>query len=63
MNRAAALVLGVVLIILGAVWTAQGLGWLGHGGMTGVTFWAIVGPVVVLVGIWLLVRSRRAIHR
>ena len=44
--------LGVLLILMGGVWTLQGLGvLLSSSPMTGVTFWAIVGPVVALAGL------------
>jgi hypothetical protein len=61
MNRTALLVLGALLIGVGAVWTLQGLGSLPGSVMTGVTLWAIIGPIVALVGLALLVRgiSRR----
>ena len=41
---------GVLLALVGLVWTMQGLGWLAGSPMTGVTLWAVVGPVVVVVG-------------
>jgi hypothetical protein len=54
--------LGLVLVLVGAVWTAQGVGWLEGSPMTGETLWAVVGPVVVLAGAALAyagVRGRR----
>jgi hypothetical protein len=50
------IVLGIVLFLLGGVWTGQGLD-LFHqsGGMNGVKIWAVIGPIVALVGIVLLV--------
>ncbi|GGM40905.1 hypothetical protein GCM10007977_047920 [Dactylosporangium sucinum] len=42
---------GVLLILFGGVWTLQGLDVLGGSAMSGVTVWAVVGPVVALVGI------------
>lgn len=42
---------GAVLILLGATWTLQGLGIIGGSAMSGVTLWAIIGPIVVLVGL------------
>lgn len=45
------LALAVVLIAIGAVWTLQGLGYLAGSPMTGVQLWAIVGPIVGLVGL------------
>ena len=42
---------GAVLILLGATWTLQGLGYIGGSVMSGVTFWAVVGPIVVVAGL------------
>jgi hypothetical protein len=56
------LTLGLLAIVVGAVWTLQGLGYLGGSVMTGVTAWAVIGPIVVLVGLGLLgfgLRARR----
>ncbi|MGV1008726.1 MAG: hypothetical protein ACOYBY_08970 [Dermatophilaceae bacterium] len=53
------LVLGLLLVVSGVIWTLQGLGVLGGSAMSGVTLWAVVGPVVALAGLALLVRSRR----
>ena len=41
------------------IWTLQGLDVLGGSAMSGVTFWAFVGPLVALGGILLIVLSRR----
>lgn len=46
---------GALLIIVGALWTFQGLGYLAGSVMTGVTLWAIVGPVVALIGLGVVV--------
>jgi hypothetical protein len=43
--------LGVVLVLIGAVWTLQGLGYLAGSSMTGVKMWAVVGPIVGIVGL------------
>ena len=59
MPRPIAIVLGVVLVIVGIVWTMQGLGYLGGSPMTGVTLWAVVGPLVAIGGVLLLVRGAR----
>lgn len=53
------LALAVMLVVVGIVWTLQGLGVLGGSAMSGVTLWAVVGPLVALAGILLAVRSRR----
>ncbi|WP_249714713.1 hypothetical protein [Rhizomonospora bruguierae] len=58
------LVLGLLALVVGAVWTFQGLGVLEGSVMTGQKLWAVVGPVVavlglVLIGYGLRARSKR----
>lgn len=45
------IVLGVVLALVGVVWTLQGLGFVGGSFMTGATLWAVIGPATALVGL------------
>ena len=40
------LILGLILVVSGVVWTLQGLDILGGSAMSGVTLWAVVGPLV-----------------
>lgn len=55
--------LGVLLVLIGLVWTLQGLGVLQSGSpMTGQTLWAVLGPIVAILGAFLVagvVRARR----
>jgi hypothetical protein len=44
------ILIGLVVVVLGAVWTLQGLDILGGSAMSGDSTWAIVGPVVAAVG-------------
>lgn len=53
------IVLGVLLILVGGVWTLQGLDVMGGSAMSGVTVWAIVGPIVVILGLLVLWRGLR----
>lgn len=54
------IVLGVVAFALGVLWTLQGLDLLGQsGGMNGDSTWAIVGPIVAVVGLLLLLFGAR----
>jgi uncharacterized membrane protein HdeD (DUF308 family) len=53
------IVLGIVLVVMGCVFTLQGLGYLAGSAMTGVTLWAIVGPILVVVGIILIIQAAR----
>jgi len=54
------LTLGLLAVVMGAVWTVQGLGHVEGSMMTGVTLWAVIGPVVGLVGVGSLVVGLRA---
>jgi hypothetical protein len=54
------LVLGIVLVLAGAVWTLQGLGVLGGSSMSNDTKWAVIGPVVALAGLVVTFAGGRA---
>ncbi len=51
---------GVLLVLMGGLWTAQGLGYVGGSFMSGVALWAIVGPLVAGFGLALLLVQFRA---
>jgi hypothetical protein len=51
--------LGILLVLVGALWTLQGLGVVGGSVMSGVTLWAIIGPIVVIAGLALALSARR----
>ena len=51
------LVPGVILSLLGLVWTLQGLDVLRGSAMSGSSLWATVGPIVLLIGVALIVVS------
>ena len=55
--------IGLLAVVMGAVWTLQGLDLLGGSAMSGSTFWAVVGPVVVAGGIALIVVGLRIRRR
>jgi hypothetical protein len=54
-------IVGVVLVLIGGLWTLQGFGVVQGSPMTGSTVWLVIGLVTVVMGITLLVprRSRR----
>jgi hypothetical protein len=58
-GRFVGIVLGVLLVLMGVVFTLQGLGYVGGSAMTGVTLWAVLGPIIAVVGVILLVVSLR----
>lgn len=49
------LVPGVILALIGALWTLQGLNVLGGSAMSGSPLWATIGPIVLVVGVVLIV--------
>jgi len=53
-------VVGVVLVLIGAVWLVQGLGIVTTGSfMDGQSVWAVIGGACVAGGLITLSRSRR----
>ncbi|MEU1754514.1 hypothetical protein ABZ436_17845 [Micromonospora matsumotoense] len=53
------LTLGLLAVVVGAVWTVQGLGYVGGSVMSDKRFWAVAGPLLVLAGLVLLRRGLR----
>jgi hypothetical protein len=47
--------LGALMLVVGAVWTFQGLGYLEGSPMTGVAIWAVLGPLVAGFGLALMI--------
>jgi uncharacterized membrane-anchored protein YitT (DUF2179 family) len=61
--KALAMGIGALMILVGAVWTLQGLGYLEGSPMTGEAMWAIIGPVLAGLGValvWVAFRGRRS---
>ena len=42
---------GVLVTLAGVIFTLQGVGVVGGSAMSGVTFWAVAGPVIALAGL------------
>jgi len=54
------MVIGVLATLFGILWTLQGLDLLGQdGGMNGNSTWAIIGPIVAVVGMLLFLYGAR----
>lgn len=53
------IIVGIIGLLLGAVWTLQGLDVIGGSPMSGNSMWAIIGPIVAVVGILLLLVGAR----
>lgn len=43
--------LGAIVALAGVIFTLQGIGAIGGSAMSGVTFWAVAGPVIALAGL------------
>jgi uncharacterized membrane-anchored protein YitT (DUF2179 family) len=57
--RALFVALGVAMVLAGALWTAQGLGYVGGSPMSDVAVWAVIGPLVAGLGVGLVVVAAR----
>jgi hypothetical protein len=60
MKRIIVVGLGVLIMLAGAVFTLQGSGVLGGSAMSGVTFWAVAGPVIAVAGLAMTAAGLRA---
>jgi len=53
---------GAVLVLFGVTFGLQGLGVIGGSAMSGKNMWAVIGPLLALVGVGLVVLGRRGSH-
>ena len=44
-------VVGVVVALLGLLFTLQGTNVIGGSAMSGTTFWAVAGPIIIVIGL------------
>ncbi|MGL5810598.1 MAG: hypothetical protein ACRCYQ_11685 [Nocardioides sp.] len=58
MSRGIRMVVGAVLFALGALWTGQGLGYIGGSFMTDSPTWVVIGSITAVAGA-MLARSGR----
>jgi hypothetical protein len=52
-------IIGAIMIAVGGLWIAQGTGVLPGSVMSGQSFWAIVGGIVLVIGLGLLIFGAR----
>jgi hypothetical protein len=50
---------GLVLLVAGVTFGLQGAGVLGGSAMSGVTFWAVAGPIIALAGVAMAILGLR----
>ena len=51
MNKPGLVLVGGVLALLGLLFTLQGTDVIGGSAMSGTTFWAVAGPVIIVIGL------------
>jgi hypothetical protein len=56
------IVIGALVVLVGTVWTLQGLNVMGGSAMSGKTLWVVVGPVVGLIGLALIGLGARGLR-
>ncbi|MBM7416923.1 MULTISPECIES: hypothetical protein [Nocardiaceae] len=52
-------VIGAVIAIMGLLFSLQGFGVVGGSAMSNTTTWSILGPIILIVGVAIVVVSRR----
>ncbi len=50
---------GVILTIAGVIWALQGFGVIGGSFMSGDSVWAVIGPIVAVIGLLITVIAVR----
>ncbi|MEV0799476.1 hypothetical protein AB0I34_17410 [Kribbella sp. NPDC050281] len=51
MKKPLMVVVGVVVALLGLLFTLQGAGVIGGSAMSGTTFWTVAGPIIIVIGL------------
>lgn len=51
------LLVSAILVLLGLAWIGQGSGAIGGSAMSGNSFWAVAGVILVVVGLVIAVRE------
>jgi hypothetical protein len=60
MRKTLPIALGALMVIIGGIWTFQGLGVIKNSAMSGVEMWAVLGPLVAGLGVALLIVGVRS---
>ena len=58
-SKAVGILLGLGLLVVGGIWTFQGLGYIGGSAMSDQEEWAIIGPAVAGLGVALVIAVTR----
>ena len=52
-------IVGVVVALVGLLWSLQGFGVVSGSPMSGTTTWSVIGPIVVVIGVVVAVIGTR----
>ncbi len=61
--RPSRLIVAIILALVGAVWLGQGIGLIGGSAMTGSSFWAVAGLILLALAGAIVLRERGLISR
>jgi hypothetical protein len=59
MSKVTWTIFGIALVVVGGLWTFQGLGYVGGSAMSGQEEWAIIGPAVAGIGVAVVIVATR----
>ncbi|MBF4761670.1 hypothetical protein ISU07_00905 [Nocardioides islandensis] len=59
MSKVTWTIFGIALVVVGGLWTFQGLGYVGGSAMSGQEEWAIIGPAVAGIGVAMVIVATR----
>jgi hypothetical protein len=51
MKKPVFVIAGVIVALLGLLFTLQGAGVIKGGAMSGTTFWTVAGPIIIVIGL------------
>jgi hypothetical protein len=63
MSKPVLIAIGVVVALAGVIFTFQGLGFIGGSAMSGSMLWAVLGPIIAVVGVVLVILGLRRRHQ
>jgi hypothetical protein len=63
MRRGLLIGFGALVTVAGVVFALQGLGYIGGSSMTGTTLWAVLGPLIAVLGLSIAAAGLRARRR
>jgi hypothetical protein len=60
MRRGLLIGFGTLVTVAGVIFALQGLGYIGGSAMTGTTLWAVLGPLIAVLGLTIAAVGLRA---